>query len=165
MEVTALNITKVGQSCSTSMIVTVWVSEAKNPSKEQFVYALLDTQSDSTFITKEVSNQFQTDSYPVKLKLTTMLGANMIMKSWVREYLDSASESTIQAFTMTSLPHTIKTAFLWIVIIYPPMKQQKQQVLWGLCAQGLCQQIILCPVCWCMLSRCGFRSSLTRVCP
>lgn len=48
--VTALNVTKVGQSSSTSMIVPVWVSTVQSPSKEQLVYALLDTQSDSTFV-------------------------------------------------------------------------------------------------------------------
>ena len=73
----ALNVTRGGQSCSTSMIVPVWVSSATNPSKEQLVYALLD----STFIDNGISNELQTDSHPVKLKLTTMLGESMIMKS------------------------------------------------------------------------------------
>lgn len=40
---TALNVTEAGQSCSTSIIVPVWVSTVKNPAKEQLVYALLDT--------------------------------------------------------------------------------------------------------------------------
>lgn len=79
--VAALNIIERGLSCSTSMIVPVWVSTAKNPSKEQLVYALLDTQSDSIFIDKEVNNELRSDTYPVKLKLSTMLGANMIVKS------------------------------------------------------------------------------------
>ncbi|CAB1446656.1 unnamed protein product [Pleuronectes platessa] len=39
------------------------------------------TQSDSTFIDEEVANQLQADAYPVKLKLTTMLGENTIVKS------------------------------------------------------------------------------------
>lgn len=81
MAAMALNDFRGGQSCSMSMIVPVWVSSAKNPSKEQLVYALLDAQSDSTFINKEVSNELQAEAYPVKLKLTTMLGENMIMKS------------------------------------------------------------------------------------
>lgn len=54
---------------------------SSNPSKEQLVYALLDTQSDSTFIDKEVSYELQEDTYPVKLKLTAVLEENMIMKS------------------------------------------------------------------------------------
>ncbi|XP_038158088.1 uncharacterized protein LOC119794558 [Cyprinodon tularosa] len=79
-EAKALNVTAGGQSCNTSMIVPVWVSLATNPLKEKLVYALLDTQSDSTFINNEVSNELQASMQPVKLKLTTMLGENMIVK-------------------------------------------------------------------------------------
>lgn len=78
---TALSVTGGGQPGSTSMIVPVWVSSAEYPSNEQLVYALLHTQSGSTFIDKDISNKLQTNTYPVKLKLTTVLGENMIMKS------------------------------------------------------------------------------------
>ncbi len=77
----SLNITSEGQSVITSMIVPVWVSSVKNPSNEQLVYALLDTQSDTTFIDEEVSKALQVASHPVKLKLTTMIGDNVIIKS------------------------------------------------------------------------------------
>ncbi len=79
--VTALNVTKVGQSSSTSMIVPVWLSTVQSPSKEELVYALLDTQSDSTFVCEELSNHLRADNHPVKLKLTTMLGVHSIVKS------------------------------------------------------------------------------------
>ena len=69
MAATTLNVSKEGQSCSTSMIVPVWVSLATDPSKEHLVYALLDTQSDSTFIDNEISNELQANTQPVKLKL------------------------------------------------------------------------------------------------
>ncbi|RXN17185.1 hypothetical protein ROHU_008098 [Labeo rohita] len=78
---TALNVTRGDQSCITSMIVPVWVSVATDPDKEQLIYALLDTQSDSTFIDKETSYKLQVDTIPVKLKLTTMLGENIIVQS------------------------------------------------------------------------------------
>lgn len=78
---TTLNVTEVGQSSSTSMIVPVWVSTVHDPSKEQLVYALLDTQSDNTFISEEISNHLQADAHPVKLKLTTMLGVHTMVKS------------------------------------------------------------------------------------
>ncbi|XP_062250783.1 gastrula zinc finger protein XlCGF49.1-like [Platichthys flesus] len=64
--VTALNVTRVGQSDITSMIILVSVSTAKNPSNEQLVYALLDTQNDSTFIDEELANQLQADAYPTQ---------------------------------------------------------------------------------------------------
>lgn len=76
-----LCVTKEGQSYSTSMIVPVWISSASQPMKEQLVYALLDTQSDSTFIEREVSDELQPNTFPVQLKLITMLGESMIMKS------------------------------------------------------------------------------------
>lgn len=76
-----LCVTKEGQSYSTSMIVPVWISSASQPTKEQLVYALLDIQSDSTFIEREVSDELQPNTFPVQLKLTTMLGESMIMKS------------------------------------------------------------------------------------
>lgn len=79
-EAKALNVTGGGQSCNTSMIVPAWVSLAADPSKEQLVYALLDTQSDRTFINNEVSNELQANAQPGKLKLTTMLGENVIVK-------------------------------------------------------------------------------------
>ncbi|XP_028314916.1 uncharacterized protein LOC114470784 [Gouania willdenowi] len=78
---TALNVTKVGQSGSTSMIVPVWVSTTQNPSKEKLVYALLDTQSDNSFVSEDIIHQLQADFHPVKLKLTTMLGVHMTVKS------------------------------------------------------------------------------------
>lgn len=77
----ALNVTRGDQSVSTSMIVPVWVSSATNPSKEQLVYALSDTQSDSTFIDTEVSNELQANTFPERLKLTTMLKESVIIKS------------------------------------------------------------------------------------
>lgn len=42
---------------------------------------MLDTQSDSTFIEKEVSDELQPNTCPVQLKLTTMMGESMTMKS------------------------------------------------------------------------------------
>lgn len=77
----SLNVTSQGQSENTSMIVPVWVSSDNNPSREKLVYALLDTQSDTTFIENDVSNELQLTTFPVKLKLTTMMGENMVFKS------------------------------------------------------------------------------------
>ncbi|XP_062848434.1 uncharacterized protein LOC134310729 [Trichomycterus rosablanca] len=79
--VMSLNVHSKGQEVSTSMIVPVWVSYKRNPSKEKLVYALLDTQSDTTFIDEDVSKELQVATQPVKLKLTTMMGENRIMKS------------------------------------------------------------------------------------
>lgn len=77
---TALNVA-TSQSTNTSMIVPVWVSTKSNPCNERLVYALLDTQSDTTFIDQTVSDSLQAESCPVKLKLTTMLGKDKILQS------------------------------------------------------------------------------------
>lgn len=78
------------------MIVPVWVSNEKDPSREKLVYARLDTQSDTTFIEQDVSNELQLTTYPVKLKLTTMMGENMVLKS------EKASGLRVRGFNSTA---------------------------------------------------------------
>ncbi|XP_058509227.1 uncharacterized protein LOC131475275 [Solea solea] len=63
------------------MIVPVWVSSISNPGMERLVYALLDTQSDTVFIEQEVNNSLQTETHPVRLKLTTMIGKDALIHS------------------------------------------------------------------------------------
>ncbi|KAL7870544.1 hypothetical protein SRHO_G00080410 [Serrasalmus rhombeus] len=92
------------------MIVPVWVSYDKNPSREKLVYALLDTQSDATFIEQDVSNELQVATYPVKLKLTTMMGENMILRSErasglrVRGYNSAVHIKLPPAYTKDCIP-------------------------------------------------------------
>ncbi|XP_067279675.1 uncharacterized protein [Pseudorasbora parva] len=106
----SLNITSEGHSTITSMIVPVWVSSVKNPSNEQLVYALLDTQSDTTFIDEEISKVLQMDTQPIKLKLTTMMGDNMIIKSKrvsnlrVRGYNSSVHINLPPVYTKECIP-------------------------------------------------------------
>ncbi|XP_065097354.2 uncharacterized protein [Paramisgurnus dabryanus] len=77
---TSLSIAGVGSS-NTSMVIPVWVSSKNDPTTEKLVYALLDTQSDTTFIDQEVSDGLNADKYPVKLKLTTMSGRDTVLTS------------------------------------------------------------------------------------
>ena len=44
------------KSQANSMIVLVWLSHASNPQTERVLYALLDDQSDTTFIADTVLN-------------------------------------------------------------------------------------------------------------
>ncbi|KAL7831306.1 hypothetical protein SRHO_G00308090 [Serrasalmus rhombeus] len=67
-----------------------------------------DTQSDATFIEQDVSNELQVATYPVKLKLTTMMGENMILRS---ERATMYEVTTLQS-TSNSLQLTPKTAYL-----------------------------------------------------
>ncbi|KAI3351065.1 hypothetical protein L3Q82_005632 [Scortum barcoo] len=63
------------------MVLPVWVSSKNNPTTEKLVYALLDTQSDTTFIDQEVSDSLNASKYPVKLKLTTMSRKDTVITS------------------------------------------------------------------------------------
>ncbi|XP_055046840.2 uncharacterized protein [Misgurnus anguillicaudatus] len=76
-----LSVIGEGQTTNTSMILPVWISTKQNPNCERLVYALLDSQSDTTFVDQEVSNALQAQSSPVKLRLTTMLGIDSIVQS------------------------------------------------------------------------------------
>ena len=64
----------------TSMIVPVLVSSASQPTKEVPVYAIMDTGSDSTFITHAVLDQLEVSSIPTNLLLTTMTNSETEVK-------------------------------------------------------------------------------------
>lgn len=92
------------------MIVPVWVSTKRNPGSEKLVYALLDTQSDTVFVDRELSIRLQADSCPVRLKLTTMTAKDVVMSSErvsglkVRGYSSSVVLNLPPAYTKDSIP-------------------------------------------------------------
>ncbi|XP_063955602.1 uncharacterized protein LOC135154201 [Lytechinus pictus] len=67
-----------GKQASTSMIVPVWVAAEQAPSSEILTYALLDTQSDSSFILDEVAQALNAKQQPIRLKLSTMTSSSNI---------------------------------------------------------------------------------------
>ncbi|XP_057686666.1 uncharacterized protein LOC130912537 [Corythoichthys intestinalis] len=106
----SLNAESNEQCVSTSMIVPVWVSSEQHSSMERLVYALLDTQSDTVFIDRDVSNSLQTKSTPIRLKLTTMLGKDAVVPSErvsglkVRGYNSSETIELPPAYTKDCIP-------------------------------------------------------------
>ena len=68
-----------GNKCS--MIVPVFVSHSENPSEERLVYALLDTQSDTTFILENTRQALGLSGTDVKLSLSTMHAESAIVDS------------------------------------------------------------------------------------
>lgn len=68
-----------GYSTCTSMIIPVWLSSSDCPSKEVLTYAMLDNQSDSTFILNDLTKVITAKSVPMKLKLTTMTSLSSIV--------------------------------------------------------------------------------------
>lgn len=69
---TANRVIREAKGSQTSSIVPVWVSSITQPDQEVLVYALLDTQSDTTFILDEVAKELETVKENVSLRLSTM---------------------------------------------------------------------------------------------
>ena len=68
------------QKIASSMILPVWVSSPKQPHVEHLVYALLDTQSDTSFMCTEVGDKLELDHEPATLKITTMTSDNSMIQ-------------------------------------------------------------------------------------
>ena len=66
------------KSLKTSMIVPVYLSTTDKPYEEHLTYAMLDTQSDTTFVLEETSLKLNTKSEPSRLKLSTMTATETI---------------------------------------------------------------------------------------
>ena len=66
---------------STSMIVPVWLSASSRPDKELLVSAILDTQSDATFILKETCDKLGAKTELTKLWLSTITSQELLVNS------------------------------------------------------------------------------------
>lgn len=66
---------------ATSSIVPVFVSSVQEPQRKILTYALLDTQSDSTFVLEDILDKLNVDVQPVKLKLSTMTAIDTVISS------------------------------------------------------------------------------------
>lgn len=97
-------------SSATSSIVPVFVSLAEDPHSEILTYALLDTQSDSTFILGDLVSALNVKTQPVQLKLSTMTAVDTVIASKVACGLQVRglhSESHVQlrqAYTRDFIP-------------------------------------------------------------
>ena len=94
---------------STTNVIPVWVSTKDSPQAEKLVYALLDTQSDSTFIDEGICTKLASRTEPVKLKLTTLLGKDVIVEC------KKASNLRIRGYTSSQyidLPPTFTQDFI-----------------------------------------------------
>lgn len=78
--VSSLNSQPDSQNKS-SMIMPIWVSHRDNPMAETLTYALLDTQSDSTFILDDKKARIGLTGTDVTLSLSTMHSENYLFTS------------------------------------------------------------------------------------
>jgi hypothetical protein len=64
-----------------SMIIPVWVSHKDNPDISVLVYAMLDNQSDVTFLLEDAYEELNLEGVEVDLCLSTMFAENRLVKS------------------------------------------------------------------------------------
>ena len=63
-----------------SLIIPVWVSSSKNPRNDVLTCALIDSQSNATFITEKLEQHLEVDSVTSHLRLSTMHQENEIVQ-------------------------------------------------------------------------------------
>ena len=76
-----VSLNNTGQGSKCSMIVPVYVSHSEEPNNERLVYALLDTQSDSTFILEETCHALGVKGTKTRLSLSTMYASDKVVAS------------------------------------------------------------------------------------
>ena len=69
-----------GGATNTSTVVPVWISTLAWPRDEILVYALLDTQSDTTFVSQDISDLLKAKTEPARLKSTTMTSRDTVIR-------------------------------------------------------------------------------------
>ena len=63
-----------------SLIIPVWVSSSQNPQNDILSYALIDSQSNATFITEKLEQSLEVNSVTSHLRLSTMHQENEIVQ-------------------------------------------------------------------------------------
>jgi len=88
----------------------VWLSSLSKHYKEVLVYAILDMQSDATFILKETCDELDAETQPTKLQLSTITSQDSLVDSQrvsslqVRGYNSDIKIHIPVAFTSMSIP-------------------------------------------------------------
>ena len=82
-----VHLAQKGGTNKCSMIVPVWLSRIDKPDKETLVYALLDSQSDSSFVLEKTKEELSLDGTAVTLSLSTMSTQAELVQSQLVEGL------------------------------------------------------------------------------
>ncbi|XP_057700916.1 uncharacterized protein LOC130921262 [Corythoichthys intestinalis] len=107
---TAMSHALVHRASATSSIVPVFLSSEKEPQKEILTYALLDTQSDSTFVLESLVKELDVTTRPLQLRLSTMTALDTLISSQgvsglrVRSYHHKNYLQLRQAYTRDFIP-------------------------------------------------------------
>lgn len=92
----------------TAAIIPVWLSSSTKH-KEVLVYALLDSQSDTTFVLSEVAKLLETNQEPVKLELSTMSSQTTVVQS---DRLQNLQVRGLYSSKIITLPPTYTREFI-----------------------------------------------------
>ncbi|XP_043198408.1 uncharacterized protein LOC122368497 [Amphibalanus amphitrite] len=98
-----------GTPCFHSLIVPVLVHHRTTPEHKEMVYAILDPQSDGTFITESVCDKIKAPGVETSLELSTITGKTEVkakaVTGLVIEALDSSSEISLPTtYTREDMP-------------------------------------------------------------
>lgn len=99
-----------GEGSKCSMIVPVYISHCDSPGTEVLIYALLDTQSDTTFVLQDTCTALGLSGVDVKLSLSTMYAENRVVDSqkvkglMVRGFNNTLRISLPDAYTRNIMP-------------------------------------------------------------
>lgn len=102
--------TVIREASATSSIVPVYLSSVNEPEKEILTYALLDTQSDSTFVLEDLARELNVATQPLQLKLSTMNAVDTVIPSQsvvdlqVRNFHNDNHILLWQAYTRDFIP-------------------------------------------------------------
>nr|XP_057941354.1 uncharacterized protein LOC131137424 [Doryrhamphus excisus]XP_057941355.1 uncharacterized protein LOC131137424 [Doryrhamphus excisus] len=108
-QVTSNRVVQEKKGTHTSSIVPVYVSTSTEPGKEVLVYALLDSQSDTTFILQNVAEMLCIKKEPVKLKVSTITSKTKVVKS---ERVQGLQVRGIGLDTKIKLPTTYTRSYI-----------------------------------------------------
>lgn len=161
-EATSNRVVQDGNSTQTSAIIPVYVSTPTDSNKEVLVYALLDSQSDSSFILEEVADVLDANTEQVKLKLSTMSSKKTIvpckrLRDLQIRGIFSAKKITVPTtYTREFIPAnrkhipTPETAKAWSHLehlaesIAPPMECEIGLLIGYNCPQALMPREVVC---------------------
>ena len=79
-EAVCSKVSNIGSECMSTMIVPVWVSSKSSPRDDYLLYALLDTQSDTTFILEETADILDPNSETANLRLSIMSARDNLIR-------------------------------------------------------------------------------------
>ncbi|XP_067947051.1 uncharacterized protein [Watersipora subatra] len=91
------------------MVIPVYVSTLQNPSEETLIYAMLDTQSDSSYLSKEIAHIVKPAYSTETVTISTLTGETT---DWVKRY------SNLRIRGYQQIESTTLEAYEWSELLY-----------------------------------------------